>query len=105
MKKKLLGALFALVLAVSAFCGALTTAFAADAFAADFEGSAVYPAGKSEQEIVAALNKRVAEENAKIQAVIDAKGSLEDAYKKGELVTYSVKNEGIITDDNKRSGY
>lgn len=105
MKKKLLGAFFALVLAVSAFCGTLTTAFAAGEFSADFEGSAVYPAGRTREEITAALNKRIADENEKIQAVIDEGGNLEEAFNSGEIVAYSRRNEGIINAENKRSGY
>lgn len=80
------------------------TARAADEFSAHTEGSTAL-VGHSKDAIVAALNKKVQELNAEIQAVLDEGKSLETAYAEGTIIAYSNRNDGIITQDNKRSGW
>ena len=106
MKKLLVSALLTLTMAAGA-AGTVLAASADDAFAADSEGSAVFPAGRSEEEVLAALDEKVADLNADIKAVIDADGDLEEAYADGEILAYSIASgsDGTITAANKRSGW
>lgn len=107
MKKKLLVSAFLVLTMAAGTAGTVLAASADDAFSADTEGSAVYPAGRSQQEVLAALNEKVADLNADIQAVLDADGSLEEAYAEGEILAYSIASgsDGTITAANKRSGW
>lgn len=82
-------------------------AFAADAFAANTEGGAVYPGAKSEKEVLDALNKKVEDLNAAIKTANDAGKDLAEAYADGEIFVYSTitGSNGYITAENKRSGW
>lgn len=94
-------------MAGSMLCTAIIPASAADAFAADSEGSAIFLGGQSEENILAALNAKVAEINEGIQQVLDAGGDLATAYAQGEILAYSIASgsNGLIDSDNKRSGW
>lgn len=94
-------------MAGSMLCTAIIPASAADAFAADSEDSAIFLGGQSEENILAALNAKVAEINEGIQQVLDAGGDLATAYAQGEILAYSIASgsNGLIDSDNKRSGW
>lgn len=108
-KKGIVSGLAVLSLAVcvagAALGGNTFRASAAEAFSADAEGSAVYPGGKTKDAVLGALNKKVEELNADIQAVLDEGGDLATAYAEGEIIAYSNRNGGIINGENKRSGW
>lgn len=110
-KKSVVAGLIALSMAccvagaVAVGGGVHLTARADNEFNADTEGGAVYPGGQTKATVLAALNKKVQDLNADIQAVLDGEGDLETAYAEGEILAYSLKNNGIINQDNKRSGW
>ncbi len=80
-------------------------AFAADDFSATAEGGAVFPGGKAEKDVLDALNAKITELNDAVKSVTAAGKSLETAYAEGEIIAYSVRNDGIINAENKRSGW
>lgn len=105
MKKKLMGFIVTLVLAVTLAFPMMMSAMAADPFKADAEGNAVYPGGDSQKVVLDALDAKIAELNVKIKKINDDKGSLDTEYKKGNIIAYSRENDGIINMSNKRSGW
>lgn len=106
MKKVLVSAMLTLTLAAGV-TGTVISASAANEFSASSEGNAVYPSGASEATVMAALNEKVSDLNADIQAVLSSGGDLAQAYAEGELIAYSIASgsDGTITEANRRSGW
>ncbi len=106
MKKVLVSAMLTLTLAAGV-TGTVISASAANEFSASSEGNAVYPSGASEATVMAALNEKVSDLNADIQAVLSSGGDLAQAYAEGEIIAYSIASgsDGTITETNRRSGW
>ncbi len=106
MKKLWASIVLALVL-VGCVIGTSVMAFAAGTFSATTEGGSVNPGGKSDSEIIAALNEKIASLNTQIEEITTGGGNLEEAYNKGELLAYSniESSNGIIDEANRRSGW
>lgn len=87
--------------------GVHLVAGAAEAFAATSEGNALYFGGRSEQEILAAFNRKVAQMNEAIDEAVAAGKDLAQAYADGDILAYSIAegSGGKIDSENKRSGW
>lgn len=124
-KRKMMYYLLAALMVVNLFC---VTLFASAApYNVGLEGEAPIPAGVSDSKITDSLNAKIAEMNAAIQAVLDTvnvdgmtdqqksnayEQALSQAYARGEILGYSIhktggrlSSNGLITNDNNRSGY
>ena len=106
MKKLWASIVLALVL-VGCVIGTSVMAFAAGTFSATTDGGSVNPGGKSDSEIIAALNEKIESLNTQIEEITTGGGNLEEAYNKGELLAYSniESSNGIIDEANRRSGW
>ncbi|HEY8390388.1 MAG TPA: hypothetical protein VIL26_05500, partial [Clostridia bacterium] len=112
VKKRVTAFLIGLMLMLGSIVTSLPyglTLFAASTsgFTGDFEGSGVYPYGRSKQEITNALEQKIESLNTQIAALNDAGQDLAQAYARGELAAYSniSGSNGIITNANRRSGW
>lgn len=96
--------LMLLIVCMSAGVTVFAVSPKADDFNMPIKVDAVYPMGKTADQMKAAMNDKIKSINAQIAELNLAGMPLEEAYNNGELVIYSRNNNGIITNDNIRDG-